>query len=152
MTNDTLTFWCIAFVLTDAIQMALVAPRMFSYNSSNMNKIISISYVIAVIGDTYWHIEHEDNDMAINIASIFYLIGTLPFVYSFFRTSNADRGLKMRMAIIYMINLWTFGDPTNTSAPLFFEKHLANHLGSTLFYYVAVDAKYQEKEEIKKSN
>jgi len=149
---DTLTLWCIAFVLSDAIQMALVAPRMFSFSTSNMNKIISISYVFAVIGDAYWHVEHEDNDMAINIASIFYLIGTLPFVYNFFRTSNADRGIKIAMAILYMINLITFGDPTNTSAPLFFEKHLANHLGSTLFYYVAVDAKYQEKDEVKKSN
>ena len=149
---DTLTLWCIAFVVSDAVQMALVAPRMFSFSTSNMNKIISISYVIAVIGDTYWHIEHEDNDMAINIASIFYLIGTLPFVYNFFRTSNADRGLKIGMSMLYVINLVTFGDPTNTSAPLFFEKHLANHLGSTLFYYVAVDSKYQEKEEVKKSN
>ena len=152
MIIDRLTFWCIAFVVTDAIQLALVAPRMFSYSVTSMNKIISISYVAAVIGDAYWHVEHEDNDMAINIASIFYLIGTLPFVYNFFRTSNASRGLKLQMAIIYILNLWTFGDPTNTNAPLFFEKHLANHLGSTLFYYVAVDSKYQEKEEVKKSN
>ena len=119
---------------------------MFSFSTSNMNKIISISYGFAVIGDAYWHVEHEDNDMAINIASIFYLIGTLPFVYNFFRTSNAGRGIKIAQAFLYALNLWTFGDPTNTNAPLFFEKHLANHLGSTLFYYVAVDSKYQEKE------
>ena len=152
MINDTLTLWCIAFVLSDAIQMALVAPRMFSFSTSNMNKIISISYVLAVVGDAYWHVEHEDNDMAINIASIFFLLGTLPFVYNFFLTSNASRGLKWALGFLYMINLWTFGDPTNTSAPLFFEKHLANHLGSTLFYYLAVDSKYQEKEGVKKSN
>jgi len=71
-----------------------------------------------VVGDAYWHVEHEDNDMAINIASIFYLIGTLPFVYNFFRTSNASRGIKNGMAMLYMINLVTFGDPTNTNAPL----------------------------------
>lgn len=146
------------------------------------HKVITISYVLAVFGDMYWHNEHENNAMAINIASVLYLIGTLPFVYYFFFRGCADRGLKFGMAALYGLwvvclsdiiftllwdpsfaqmplklvsttwrNVYTFGDPNDTGAPMFYEKHLANHLGSTLFYYVTTNSLYQTKEESKKT-
>ena len=107
-----------------------------------MSKIITISYIIGVLGDTFWHIENEDNATAINTASLFYVIGTIPFVYNYFRGSSGT-GLKMAMAALYALNIYTFGDPNETDIPFFLEKHMTNHLGSTLFYYVAANAKYQ---------
>ena len=47
------------------------------------------------------------------------------------------------MAALYALNIYTFGDPNETDIPFFLEKHMANHSGSTLFYYVAANAKYQ---------
>ena len=137
---DSLTAWSIAFVLSNITQLALVSPRMLSCTS--MSKIITISYIIGVLGDTFWHIENEDNATAINTASLFYVIGTIPFVYNYFRGSSGT-GLKMAMAALYALNIYTFGDPNETDIPFFLEKHMANHLGSTLFYYVAANAKYQ---------
>ena len=93
--------WLVAFILSDTIQLVLVTPRMLSSSSTTMNKVITLSYVLAVFGDKYWHIEHENNAMAINIASVLYLIGTLPFVYNFFFRGCADRGLKFGMAALY---------------------------------------------------
>ena len=49
----------------------------------------------------------------------------------------------MAMAALYALNIYIFGDPNETDIPFFLEKHMANHLGSTLFYYVAANAKYQ---------
>jgi hypothetical protein len=139
---DTST-WPLVFVLSDAIQLLLVAPRMLSCSSVHI--LITISYVLGTLGDAYWHVGHEENAMAINVASLFYLIGTIPLVYNFFM-GPADRGLKMVMAALYILNIYTFGDPNDTKGvPLFLEKHMANHLGSTLFYYVAAKKEYQKK-------
>ena len=174
--------WLVAFILSDTIQLVLVTPRMLSSSSTTMNKVITLSYVLAVLGDMHWHNEHENNAMAINIASVLYLIGTLPFVYNFFFRGCADRGLKFGMAALYGLwvvclsdllhllyfvilklkchsnssqttwrNIFTFGDPNDTGAPMFYEKHLANHLGSTLFYYMTTNSLYQTKEESKKT-
>jgi UDP-N-acetylmuramyl pentapeptide phosphotransferase/UDP-N-acetylglucosamine-1-phosphate transferase len=112
---------------------------------SSLPTFITISFILGVLIDAYWHVEHEENAMFINIASLFYLVGTIPFVYKFFKGS-ADRTLKVAMAALYILNIYTFGDPTDTKGvPMFLEKHMANHLGSTLFYYVAVKKDYQTK-------
>ncbi len=89
--------------------------------------------------------------MAINVASVFYLIGTLPVVWGFF-VGSASLGMKVVMGTLYALNVYTFGDPNDTAGPNFLEKHMANHLGSTLFYYVAANASYQKNKKDGKVN
>lgn len=144
----TMDTWPVAFVASNALQLAVVTPRMLS---SSMHTLVTISYVLGVLGDAWWHVGSEEDAMSINVASLFYLVGTLPFVYRYFFVGSADRTLKFVMAALYLANIYTFGDPTDTGAPNFLEKHMMNHVGSTLFYYLAAEGEYQEKEPKKKA-
>ena len=138
------TSWPIVFVLSNIVQLALVVPHMLSCTS--MNALITVAYVLGTVGDAIWHVGREGEAMVINIASLFYLMGTITFVYNFF-VGPAARGTKVAMGILYLANIYTFGDPNDTEGRHFLEKHILNHLGSTLFYYVAANAEYQTKKK-----
>jgi len=132
-------FWRSCFLLTDVVNALVVTPRMWS---TSVPKAFPVMYALGVLGDGLWHQRYEQSDLAINLGASFYFAGLFPFLVRFFR-GHASRRLKTMMALLFALNLYTFGDPKMTKAPLFNEKHLANHIGSTLFFYIASQKKYQ---------
>mmetsp|Transcript_3976 Transcript_3976/g.7100 ORF Transcript_3976/g.7100 Transcript_3976/m.7100 type:complete len:150 (+) Transcript_3976:124-573(+) len=140
------TTWTVIFVLSNIIQLVLVTPRILSFTSGNY--AIAVSYVLGVLGDICWHVDHEQNAIITNIGSLYYMLGTLPCVFFFF-AGQADGRMKLAMAALFILNIYTFSDPKDTTVSYFLENHAANHLGSTLFYYVVTDMKYRRKEPTK---
>lgn len=99
-------------------------------------KTFAASYGASIFLDGVWHFYHEKEDISLSVAGICYMVGTLPFVYRFFRGSASTR-TKGVGALLYAINFYTFGDPKDIEAPYFLHKHLLNHIGSTLFFGLA---------------
>jgi len=131
--------WRMLFLLTDLINGLSVTPRMLQ---TSVHKSFSVMYALGVVGDAIWHQQFEQSDLSINLGASFYFAGLFPFLVRFFR-GKASQKLKAAMAGLFMLNLYTFGDPKATNAPLFNHKHLANHVGSTLFFFIACNKAYQ---------
>ena len=101
-TGISSTTWNILFWATDIIQGLIIFPRMLRCDTSS---IFTYCIILSFVGDVIWHFYLHDANTIVDFTGILYVVGTVPFVYKFFRSPNASLHLKIGMALLYLFML-----------------------------------------------